>query len=375
MVRSDKSLGKEFSTSKEWLKDELTGRSGGQVERYQLNKVTKAKMSFSGSERNSVFSKSNDGHFVNISGVSGMDSKSDGRSVGIVDLNRDGFNDFLFTSANKPTLAIFENRIPTLGKQNNFVAVRVVGGNTTDKPVSGLSTRDGIGALIRVASGDATQIREVRCGEGLATQNSRLILFGLGSHKSVDSIEVRWPGGKTSRVGEIGAGKIVEVFESPESISPDFKGYKVTDYQNPNAQIAENERKPVTSPLEGVELGGKINVITGMATWCEACQKRIPDLNLIKEKLGDQIQLNAISIDAKDTQKKLSQYVDEHAPPYKFLTVSDQQRVSFVRFAAEQMGSAGTPFTVVVSDSNEVLMTSAGVPTISDLEKVIRARE
>ena len=372
-------MGHGFSTSPEWQKDELTGRSGGQVERYQLNRVTKAKMSFSGSERNSVFSKSKGGNFVNISGVSGLDSKSDGRTVGIVDLNRDGFNDFLFTSANKPTFAIFENRIPALalgtqGKQNNFVAVRVIGGNTSDKPASGLSSRDGVGALIRVACGDSTQIREVRCGEGLATQNSRLILFGLGKHKMADSIEVKWPGGKTSRVGEINAGKIVEVFESPESIAADFKGYKVTDYRG-STQISENKRKPVTSPLEGVELGGKINVITGMATWCEACQKGIPDLKLIKKKFGDRIQMNAISIDAKDTQKKLSQYIAEFAPPYEFLSVNDQQRVSFVRFAAEQMGSAGTPFTVVVSDANEVLMTSAGVPTISDLEKVIQAKK
>ena len=181
MVRSDKSMDQSFVSSKEWDSDKLTGNTGSEIERYSLPTGEKARISFSGSERNSIFVKSSDGQFIDVSGNSGMDLDSDGRTVGVLDIDHDGYQDFLLTNCNKETLSIFHNRIGSLNKQNKFVAVRVLGGNDSWTASEEYTARDGVGALIRISSGSQQQIREVRCGEGFCTQNSSTHLIGIGA--------------------------------------------------------------------------------------------------------------------------------------------------------------------------------------------------
>jgi len=57
------------------------------------------------------------------------------------------------------------------------------------------SNRDGIGARIEVTAGDLVQIREVKSGSGLYSQNDLRVAFGLGELAVVDRMEVRWPSG------------------------------------------------------------------------------------------------------------------------------------------------------------------------------------
>ena len=217
MVRSDKQLDSSFVNSEAWSSDEVSGKTGDKVDRYRLPEGMQARMSFSGSERNSVFLKSNSGTFVNVSGNTGLDSKSDGRSVGIIDIDKDGRNDFLITNSNKPTLNVYHNQVGTVHGKNNFIAVRIVGGNHTNESSSKSSNRDGIGSLITISHGDQKQIREVRCGEGLATQNSRTQIIGLGLNETASQISIRFPSGKEVQATDIATGNLVTFHESGEN--------------------------------------------------------------------------------------------------------------------------------------------------------------
>ena len=76
-----------------------------------------------------------------------------------------------------------------------MIAVRFVGGNHRARPGTGTSNRDGYGARVEVVVDGTTLLREHRCGEGLAAQNSATMLVGIGAHPAAESVTVRWPSG------------------------------------------------------------------------------------------------------------------------------------------------------------------------------------
>lgn len=371
MVRSDKNLDSSIANSEAWKSDEVTGNSGEKVDRYLLPEGMQARMSFSGSERNSVFINSADDSFVNVSGVSGLDSASDGRCVAIVDFDKDGRNDFMITNTNKPTLGVYRNNLDALQQPNQFIAVQVEGGNRTSQPSSEFTSRDGIGAIVRVQTSSQTQMRGVHCGEGLATQSSRTQLFGLGDDKVAKSVEVQWPSGKKTTADDVPTGSTVVIRENPmpgdEAI--EISQYEPTLDRNIAAPVVENTKFPVAiSELES----GKLNVCFAMATWCETCKSHLPDFALIENELADQVKLIAIPVDEKDTKEKLNSYVTKHKVNYQLAEVQNELRQQFTKLAADKLGSAPMPFAIVVSEHGNILEIMHGIPSLSDLKKLSR---
>jgi hypothetical protein len=145
--------------------------------------------------------------------VSGLDHPGDGRGGALIDVDRDGWQDVALVSANAPMLQVFRSRLGERSgaEQRGFVALRLRGAGTP-----GGSNRDGYGAQLIVHAGGRAQLRELRCGEGFASQNSDTILVGLGSAAAVERIEVRWPSGRDSLLpGPIASGSLVEIWEDP----------------------------------------------------------------------------------------------------------------------------------------------------------------
>ncbi|MBI2503026.1 MAG: VCBS repeat-containing protein [Candidatus Latescibacteria bacterium] len=56
--------------------------------------------------------------------------------------------------------------------------------------------RDAVGARVRVRAGSLNMIREVHAGSSYSSQSDLRLYFGLGGQTRVDSLEVRWPGGR-----------------------------------------------------------------------------------------------------------------------------------------------------------------------------------
>jgi hypothetical protein len=93
------------------------------------------------------------------------------------------------------------------GNRGNWIMVRTVGT---------ASNRDGIGARVRVTTGDATQIRDIRSSSGYLSQSDPRAHFGVGERRKVDRIEVRWPSGRVSKMENVEVNQVVTVTE-PEA--------------------------------------------------------------------------------------------------------------------------------------------------------------
>src|SRR2546426_7562099 len=77
------------------------------------------------------------------------------------------------------------------GNANNSVLIKTIGVR---------SNRDGIGASVKIVSGDLTQIDEVRSGGSYLSQNDLRLHFGFEKRTKIDLVEVRWPSGVIDRI-------------------------------------------------------------------------------------------------------------------------------------------------------------------------------
>ena len=90
------------------------------------------------------------------------------------------------------------------GNKNNWILVKTIGTK---------SNRDGIGAKVKVVSGDLVQVDEVRSGGSYISQNDLRLHFGLEKRTVVDQIQVRWPSGVVDTLTNVPVNKIVTVKE------------------------------------------------------------------------------------------------------------------------------------------------------------------
>jgi hypothetical protein len=98
-----------------------------------------------------------------------------------------------------PSLLLNTNKSP-----NHCVLFHLVGTK---------SNRAAIGARVTVQAGGMTQFDEVHGGSSYLSQNDLRLHFGLGPATKIDSIEVRWPTGKTDRFKNMAADKIYTIVE------------------------------------------------------------------------------------------------------------------------------------------------------------------
>ena len=140
-------------------------------------------------ERNLLLENTGRGKFVDISARSGdgLAVKRSSRGAAFDDLDNDGKIDVvILNSRREPTL--LRNDSPG---QNHRIQIRLRGTR---------SNRDGIGARIKVVTGDLTQVDEVHSGRGYQSHYGMYPHFGLGHRTRIDRIEVRWPNGQTKTV-------------------------------------------------------------------------------------------------------------------------------------------------------------------------------
>jgi enediyne biosynthesis protein E4 len=123
------------------------------------------------------------------------------RGAAYGDFDNDGDLDILLTTCNGPA-RLFRN---DGGNRNNWVAFRLEGSK---------SNRDGIGAVVRVRTGDKVQTNYVRTGGSYASQSQLRLTFGLGQAPRVDSVEIEWPSGDTQVLDRVPINQLVNVHET-----------------------------------------------------------------------------------------------------------------------------------------------------------------
>jgi hypothetical protein len=138
------------------------------------------------------------------SGLSGVHAA---RGVALGDPDDDGDVDALVVDIDaQPRL--LENRSRRVG---HWISVRTVGTR---------SNRDGFGARITVRAGARSSVRESRTASGLYSAHDPRIHFGLGAVQAVESIEVRWPSGATSRLENPALDRL-HVITEPQATEPE----------------------------------------------------------------------------------------------------------------------------------------------------------
>ncbi|MBT4867948.1 MAG: hypothetical protein HON53_22835, partial [Planctomycetaceae bacterium] len=135
--------------------------------------------------RPQFFSNRGSGRFENVAGKSVgdyFDRKLLGRSLAVLDWNRDGRPDFA-ASHLETSVALVTNET---GQTGRWLKFRLHGTQ---------SSRDAIGTTVTLQCAKQTWTRQLTAGSGYQSSNERVLLFGLGDCERIDHLKIRWPSG------------------------------------------------------------------------------------------------------------------------------------------------------------------------------------
>lgn len=140
-----------------------------------------------------------------------------GRGVAFGDIDNDGDVDIVINDLDGSPQVLRNDG----GNANNSILIKTVGVK---------SNRDGIGARVKVVSGDLTQIDEVRSGGSYISQSDLRLHFGLERRTKIDLIEVRWTSGVVDKITNANVNKIITVKEGRGVVEQkDFKKVVMAD--------------------------------------------------------------------------------------------------------------------------------------------------
>ena len=129
------------------------------------------------------------------------------RGAAYADYDRDGDLDLALTTNHGPAY-LYRN---DGGNRHHWLAVRTRGVK---------SNRDGIGAIVRVTSGDVRQWQMVRSGSSYASQSDLTLTFGLGTNASPVAVEVEWPSGARDRINGVPTRQSIVIEEGRGLLPP-----------------------------------------------------------------------------------------------------------------------------------------------------------
>jgi hypothetical protein len=121
------------------------------------------------------------------------------RGAAYADFDRDGDLDVLLSTNHGPAY-LYRN---DGGNRNHWLSVRLTGTK---------SNRDGIGAVVRVASAGGKQWNMVRSGGSYCSQSDLALTFGLGKDVAA-SVEIEWPSGARQKLDNLPADRSITVDE------------------------------------------------------------------------------------------------------------------------------------------------------------------
>jgi len=328
--------------------------------------------SLSGNERDHLFLSRRGAEFSDISGVSGLDDPADGRAFGLIDYDRDGWQDLALVNSNAPWLELFRNRIgchPATRGRGGFIAVRFVGGNRGAQPSPNWSNRDGVGARVTLDLGDLRLVRELKAGEGFAAENSATLLIGIGHRRSVASVSVRWPSGKEQATKAVSSGTLLTVYENPAH-APGKTAFITAPYVRSRGDLCVDPGAPAGAGRPRLALAGtagnapaaaapaaagpgaptpRLRLFTTMATWCVACRGEIGRLNDVRAAFApEDLAMYGVPIDPAESAEKIEAWGAELKPPYRLLTGAPPDQVAAMRdLLLDRLRFEAVPATVV----------------------------
>ncbi len=137
---------------------------------------------------------------VSINAGTGISEPKSSRGSAYGDFDNDGDIDALVMNMNEPPLLLKND----LKLNNNWLKIKLIGTK---------SNRSGIGSKVTINIGETTQTQEVTAQTSYYSHNDLRLHFGLGTHKKVDSIQIRWATGDFETIKNISANQIITIKE------------------------------------------------------------------------------------------------------------------------------------------------------------------
>ena len=312
--------------------------------------------SFSGYERDPLYLNLGGKKFTDISGISGIDSITDGRAGVFADFDNDGDLDVFSTTIQHQAHLLFRNNV---GQDSNSLRIELEG--------SGRSTRDAFGSVVRVKTSAGTLTKIKSGGSGFISQHDPRLTFGLGKDHRAESIEVTWANGTVETFsGEMaaggtyilkeGAGKAQQVtvakaslpdpLTKAETFAKSLKigvGAKLPDFVLKNLNGTASSARKVLKP-------GRKTLINIWATWCIPCAKEMPELEKIRTKLAARgIDIVGMNVDT-ETGVNIRRYVTEKRITYP-IVIGGVPAIESI-YATDELS---VPLSILVDDKGTII--------------------
>ncbi len=277
--------------------------------------------SFSGYERDLVALNLGGGKFLEISGVSGMDSITDGRGAVFADFDNDGDLDVFLRAVHGTAHFLFRNNV---GNANGFLRMALEGRE---------SGRDAFGAVVRVKTSSGILTKVKSGGSGYLSQSDPRLLFGMGEDAKAEWIEVTWPSGRRERLDGPpantswllveGESKLRLVAETRDRLPDPFTedevrwhSVRVRKGQSfPALPVTMLDEKPGT--ISSILEPGHPTLVNLWATWCIPCRKEMPELERIHKSAGEKgLRVIGICIDDSTTRHRVPEFLKEMGVTY-----------------------------------------------------------
>ena len=319
-------------------------------------KSARAGSSWSGSETNKTFLNTGSGRFADVSYISGLGFKDDGRALAVTDWDGDGDLDLWSQNRTAPRLRLMRNNT---NAENHSVSFLLSG---TRK-----SNRDAIGARLKLVRSDGSAlIQTLRAGNGFLSQSSRWIHFGLGVKAAPVSLQITWPDGSAEsftglaantryRIGQ--GGKPIPV--PPRTISPlPVNPEPTTPHPEPPLQgilpgkipLPEFSYTPAgkDSPL-ALSKGDKPLLLVLFSGTCSNCAHELAEITRGEKRIRDgKLDVLALSIDGLSTdtdQEEAGRLLKKVGFPFSSGTVSPSS-ADHVRLLLDTLYDFPAPFAV-----------------------------
>ncbi|MCP4901894.1 MAG: redoxin domain-containing protein [bacterium] len=315
----------------------------------QQSKLFADGFSFSGYERDLVCLNLGD-RFIDVSGVSGADSVSDGRGSARVDLDNDGDLDIVLRAVHGRPLFLFRNLV---GQEAGWVRLTLQGT---------ISGQDAFGTVVRLGFQGKTLTRVKSGGSGFVSQSDPRLLFGLGEVKQAEWMEVRWPSGLKQRFPGPVAGASLLLIEGEEAAVPIAEQRcelpAPLTFEERAWKLLAGRRGDSLTDVTVTELDGSERrlsqvladegptVVSFWATWCRSCTTEMKHLQELSEQGSAVV---GISIDAPSSRQKIPEFLDRLGITYPIYTMN-QDQVELL-FASRD---AGIPISLVVDQNRQV---------------------
>ncbi|MEL7532266.1 MAG: VCBS repeat-containing protein [Bacteroidota bacterium] len=143
---------------------------------------------------NFLFANQGGLQFENRAQEWGLDQLSFSNGSAYGDLDNDGDLDLVVNNVNMPAF-VYRNETDNQLSENHFVSVALIG--------EGMN-KFGLGAQVNVQTEQGNHYQELNPMRGFQSTVDHRLHFGLGESRTIQSIEVKWPDGRISRLTEPG---------------------------------------------------------------------------------------------------------------------------------------------------------------------------